>query len=556
MSRGVSCNTRNLIFVATGFFLIGLAHLAIFPPFEGLDETAHYSSIRQILDAGQLPVSLETSFISSEVIEYRTHGPMPYDGTVSPVDPDVPVPHISYAEFYYNPQLMEAYSWYRTSSPRLPYEAKTAEFNWEADQQPVLYYLSMVPVMKITDTLPFVTQFFILRVVSFTMVFAGLLIGLVAMMRAEVLPRRYVALGFLIYPLAAPTFFVEFGRLGNDSLCLLLFGIIWALILMKPNNLNEKLLRAVGLGVCFGLGLLTKAFFMPFLAGLSAWWLLKIWRGRRDREAAKLDLIRLIFVPVIALVLSSRIFSIPQRHSMLDFHMLASLDWPTFIGLAHQRLSIAEQFLNVVNMTLGALWAGSASEVYMSSPFLAFTLFAFFVFAVGEYLYAIRRESLISPGWLPLWLMAPLIMAILAWHILMVTVFGGDNGTGGWYLHVTAPACILAYGFALRQMEAHVVTRGVMKCFVMLGIIFLAVIFWTQISMYAGCAGKDPDGYFLFPDRSYCLGQLTTVIGNLAVIGWPDAAMLGFGAGFICLIAGAFGLINKSRDVTENAPAK
>jgi hypothetical protein len=36
-------------------FLIGLGYLAILPPFEGFDETAHYSSVRQIADTKTIP---------------------------------------------------------------------------------------------------------------------------------------------------------------------------------------------------------------------------------------------------------------------------------------------------------------------------------------------------------------------------------------------------------------------------------------------------------------------------------------------------------------------
>jgi hypothetical protein len=35
--------------------LIGLAHVAGLPPFEGFDETAHYSYIEQIAKTGRLP---------------------------------------------------------------------------------------------------------------------------------------------------------------------------------------------------------------------------------------------------------------------------------------------------------------------------------------------------------------------------------------------------------------------------------------------------------------------------------------------------------------------
>jgi hypothetical protein len=34
---------------------IGLAHIALLPPFEGFDETGHYSYIQQLADTGRSP---------------------------------------------------------------------------------------------------------------------------------------------------------------------------------------------------------------------------------------------------------------------------------------------------------------------------------------------------------------------------------------------------------------------------------------------------------------------------------------------------------------------
>ena len=44
------------MFYLLALLFMGLAYLAILPPFEGFDETAHYSSIRQIADTATIPL--------------------------------------------------------------------------------------------------------------------------------------------------------------------------------------------------------------------------------------------------------------------------------------------------------------------------------------------------------------------------------------------------------------------------------------------------------------------------------------------------------------------
>jgi hypothetical protein len=54
-------------------FLFGVARVAALPPFEGYDEVAHWSSIQQIADDGQIPV-YGRDHLSVDVARKRTHG--------------------------------------------------------------------------------------------------------------------------------------------------------------------------------------------------------------------------------------------------------------------------------------------------------------------------------------------------------------------------------------------------------------------------------------------------------------------------------------------------
>ena len=63
--------------------LVGIGYLSILPPFEGFDESVHYSSIRQIADTQTLPI-FGRSFIDQTVIDYASHGPMRWSSGAPP----------------------------------------------------------------------------------------------------------------------------------------------------------------------------------------------------------------------------------------------------------------------------------------------------------------------------------------------------------------------------------------------------------------------------------------------------------------------------------------
>jgi len=55
--------------------LIGIGYLAVLPPFEGFDEFAYFSAIRETADTATFPI-YGRSFIDRTVEEYEKRGPM------------------------------------------------------------------------------------------------------------------------------------------------------------------------------------------------------------------------------------------------------------------------------------------------------------------------------------------------------------------------------------------------------------------------------------------------------------------------------------------------
>ena len=65
----------TIVTLLVGSLLIGLSFAALLPPFEGFDETAHYSYIEQIAETGAWPRLNDP--IAVEVSDYLDAAPAP-----------------------------------------------------------------------------------------------------------------------------------------------------------------------------------------------------------------------------------------------------------------------------------------------------------------------------------------------------------------------------------------------------------------------------------------------------------------------------------------------
>ena len=255
-------------------FLIGLAHVAFLPPFEGYDETAHWSYVQELSDLGHGP-RYGIDRLSSDLAGYP--GPMIYGET----PPFEQTRRATYRSFRLagTPAIKGGPTHY----------ASVGDLNWQA-QHPPLYYALMVPIYRAAHGLGWVNHLFVLRLASWLLAFAGFSIGVVFTARAARLLAfgsaeaetdvRWVGVVMAAWPFAFPEFFPEFARLGNDSLCILLVAICWAFVLRLLSG-RGGWASAVGLGVALGLGLLTKAFFVAIGGGVGALLVLRWWTDRR-----------------------------------------------------------------------------------------------------------------------------------------------------------------------------------------------------------------------------------------------------------------------------------
>jgi hypothetical protein len=418
----------------------------------------------------------------------------------------------------------------RASPPDTP----STELNWEA-QHPPLYYVLLAPVLRLSQSAPFVTQILILRVASYILALGGVLLGLLAIPWVKSIVKTQAAMtGFFLYPIMLPMFFPEFARLGNDSLCLLLAGLA-AFCLNKEMNDEHALAWPFALGFTLGLGLLAKAFFLSITAAIGAFLLLRLWCGRQDAGLRALRLRNGAMTLIVAAIIGGGWY---LHNLVTQGDLLGAQDSIAIAGQGgilaglRQHFSIYVLARGIVVTFITWIWAGTWSLVRMS-PLLYAPLLLLIVATIAAFALALRRAAADDP----VWLVGGLFVFFgggLLYHIVIVVANGGDGGTVGWYLHILMPWAAPALGLGIQRLLDRPWRRTVMVGLIIYAVLFQAMALWAQIALFTGCAVKNEQKYYAFSGHLLCLDESATVFHRLAIVGWPSLAGVCFAGGLIC----------------------
>jgi hypothetical protein len=471
---------------------LGIAWLAVLPPWEGFDETAHWSYIQQLSDTGKAP-RYGVDHLAADVDAYR--GPMRYGET----PPFEKTGHMTYRE------AGRASLRGGLGGPTTYRQGRS--LNWQS-QHPPLYYIVMGAAYRLTRTLGWVPHLFVLRLTSFLIAFAGLTIGVLTT-RAYVrsIPgMRGVWVGPIMaaWPLIFPQFIPEFARLGNDSLCLLLTSLAWALLLDILRDRRSWMVAPV-LGLVLGCGLLTKAFFLPISGGIGVVLLARFVLTRRIHDLGQALAVGLLAVAVGGGWYLSRqaetgsLIGADEFIRLNAMHGGASLSVPEF---ARGTAAIIGTFL----------WAGTWSlarlpEIFLLAPFATLCVVGV-AYGRGLPPLSLNGQAGDLASWAPIALAAPLAAGLL-YHVY-AWVMGAAAVTPGWYFHILATPLGFAVALGWRRPRLLAATLGTT------GLLTLAS--WAaQLSLYGGCAAK------LGADKHYSLAGTTCVVNvdALGAIGSP-----------------------------------
>ena len=496
--------------------LIGLAHVAGLPPFEGFDETAHYSYIEQIAKTGVLPrfgdkirqdaQDVEAAYYSITVPDSRT---LRYRNLFA-----------ADAEIIEKMRRM-------FKAPRNP--PPTGEpgswVNWEA-QHPPLYYALLAPAYLLSERWSLMGQLTLLRGLSYLA--AWLSLCLAVFVAAKTFPPSRIGRAMItapaLWPFVFPGWFPEMARLGNDSLTGLLVACAVAVVACVPIG------RWPGwflLGIICGLGTLTKATFLPFMAVIAVLLLHRTWR----RDAPPWQFLGFI-VTVLAVAgwwYFQRSLETGTLFAMDDALRLKEMGG-LIAGLT-KHFSIEALARVIPAAGLGFLWAGTWSR--FMPPLATFVpLVAMLVLIGCTYLYALRSHRMH-----PLVQITPLTLGFWALGISYPTLVFIAMGWGsyyGYYLHSLAPALAPIIGIAIMTIAPHYLACRASGLLLGYSVLFLFSATFMQFLYFAGC-GSNGSNRFDFASAAACWYDWHRLADNLEVLAYPLAALCLAAAGAVAL---------------------
>jgi hypothetical protein len=515
-----------LVALLAGSLLLGLAQIAVLPPFEGADEVAHYSYIQQVGETGTWPQLGDP--LSGEIDDYRRLAPLPKAA-------GEPWTYHNFFESSADVIAAGRAQAHRLRNPSRPWMPGSGE-NWQA-QHPPLYYLLLSPVYLATKSWGLIDQLFALRLFSYLIAWGA--IGL-AIMTASRVPRGEAhtqnasRLAPALWPALFPMWFPEMARLGNDSLLAAMSALAWAALIhlhAEPARVRSYLL----LGIICGLGLLTKAMMAPFVVAVGGYLIFRAWKLHgAGVPTSKLFACLAVFGVAVALIAGwwyglklIRNGSLTGSVEMIRLQAAGGL----LKGL-HEHGSVRDFALGLMMTSLTFLWGGTWSFVMPALALFAPFAVLLLLLAVG-WLGEVRQsgEPLDAVPVLTLVLFA----AGLALQALVIMALVGPSVAPGWYLHAVMPILAPALGLALAGAIAMRAARWATFAAMLYAPFFLVFAMISQAVFYAGCGAQRPSP---FAPGLMCGLDASTIYDRLSVLAHPQAATVLLMAGALSLLGG------------------
>lgn len=487
------------------FILSSLAYALILPPYEGFDETAHYSYISYLAATGKIPDFTKTK-IDASIEEDQKLIPKPYNCN----PPFENNSGITYHQYFNNMSIEDhrlAYQrlWLKKTSGIHYKEGK--RLNWQA-QHPPLYYSVMLAPYFVSKNWPSGYRLMFLRLFSLVLVWFGLYICVLAIRLFDMQEVRIFFLSGMTALLFFPSLYFDLARVGNDSMAALLASLCFYFIIAIQVNDRAAYRNTICLSLTIGLGLLTKMFYIPVMAACIAF---IIYTGIRRKFEIKQLLIQSIILVLIPLAISGWWFNIFHARYGMYF---GSEEFYSFgqSGAAAVNLSLFEYIRqaahSVMSFTKTFLWCGSWS--WLKLPYWYYVVFAPLPPLI---LYSVFwRWKKVSNDIRQVTIAAILILtALLAgfvYHMYTrITFTGIGTGTGGYYLFIVWPflAVILSYIFVLS--EKRMIAMILSCCFVLI-VLFETEGFWRELLLYSGIINKSGSNAF---GNGYILPSLTNI---------------------------------------------
>lgn len=503
--------------------LLGLAQTALLPPFEGFDETGHYSYIQQVAETGRWPRRGETTsryvedlYQAVPITEMlAAHAPWRYHAFFA--DPERRAPA---REAIHGPSVQRAYTPGKGANGMV--------------QHPPFYYFVMAPVYLVTKSLSLADQLFVLRSISYLLAWGALCVTVFAALTGKMGQRATpVAFAASAWPLILPMWFPEMARLGNDSLVAMfavcLFILAWRI------TASVEIKHHALLGVILGLALLTKATFLPAAAAillvLAAQMLLV--RGKLDfaRRIKALSVTVVILVAICGWWYAAKFAA---TGSAIGANYVSTMvETGGLIAGLKRNLNIDEMVRMPLGFVLSFLWAGTWSFVVPPRSYILPLMAMAALIGYGAYCW-LRREGVHPVDWFALLTTGLFLASLTYFSFVLLSVASGT--APAWYLHAMAPILALLAGYGISEIMSGRL-RAVLIALLCYPLVFLPAMTVMNALFFAGCAPKLPErNYYAWSSATTCLADYSRMYENLSVLAYPRLATALFVVGWVLAV--------------------
>jgi hypothetical protein len=527
------------ILLLAGTLLLGLAHIALLPPWEGFDETAHFSYLQQIADNHSRPKS--GGHLSADVERYGKIAPTPY--AASP--PFNENGNWTYFRFFAAPaDVVEAgrAAVHGSREPAHPWMEGDRP-NWQS-QHPPAYYVLLAPLYSLSRHWTLAGQLFLLRGASYILPWLGLCVITILALRSrrfagDEAARTTSVLAAALWPCFFPSWFPEMARLGNDSLVAFLIALTWLMVVTRLDGHRHNYLAYLIVGVLCGIGLLAKALFLPFAALLAGGLLL---RAVIEREDA-IQLRRRAIGTALSLFATAAIAGWWYAEKYVETgSLLGANDTANLIragGLVtglYRHISDPWLFISgVSHIGMTFRWSSTWSLIHLPR-FEMLLMLPFAALAFGL-VWRLRNLRLQFPDWLSICTLAAVLLGMF-YHAMVFIAAYASAGAPGWYLHAYAPVVAPLLGFALAGLSEWRRLRWVIALLLLYPILFLTVIMMFQMAVFSGCVDKRADMPIPNFAAAPCATDVAVIFERLGVLAYPATGAALFAAGLLLMLAG------------------
>jgi 4-amino-4-deoxy-L-arabinose transferase-like glycosyltransferase len=420
--------------------------------------------------------------------------------------------------------------------------------NWQA-QHPPLYYLVLAPAYLVSNGWSLGGQLFLLRAHSYLIAWAGLCIVTIGAPRLFSDPRTaaFLSLGAATWSTIFPGWFPEMGRLGNDSL-ITVFAAVALILLYRVRQSHARPDHAL-LGIVLGLGLLTKATFLPVVVAVFVLLGVLVIRARRTnltpRAGAGFCLTAAITAALAGWWYLAQLLGTGSAIGSNDVITMRAAGG-LIAGLTKHLDS---------KVVTWAPWDVAASFLWPSTwsfilpPRVALLPIIALAIALGfqclRYMYRHPREPV---DWFPPLTLALFISALAYHSFILLSIVGAT--APAWYLHSLAPILALLVGYGMQGAVSTSWHRGIVAALLLYVLAFLAVMTMVNVLFFAGCGPILPGRrYFAWSTGIDCLADPSRIYNNVAVLAFPELGGALFVVGWIFMLAGAILIVRRRTEI-------